>query len=117
MSLIIVSHNWIKRLERYSIALTFPYVWKPQAINVLRIVFYFCSLATYQRKKRYFLRVYYLKNANFSIFGHKITALAYFELIRYLAYVPHGLSIVVLVFIMTLAAGPRGASSSIHFSK
>ena len=56
-----------------------------------------------------------LKNANLCIFGHKITGLAYFKPIRYLVYVPHGSSIAALVFIMTLAAGPRGASSSNFF--
>ena len=58
-----------------------------------------------------------LKNANLCIFGHKITGLAYFKTIRYLVYVPHGSSIAALVFIMTLAAGPRGAGSSNFFSK
>ena len=58
-----------------------------------------------------------MKNANLCIFGHKITGLAYFKPIRYLLYVPYGSSIAALVFIMTLAAGPRGASSSNFFSK
>ena len=56
-----------------------------------------------------------LKNANLCIFGHKITGLAYVKPIRYLVYIPHGSSIAALVFIMTLAAGPRGASSSNSF--
>ena len=34
-----------------------------------------------------------------------------------IVYVPHGSSIAALVFIMTLAAGPRGAGSSHFFSK
>ena len=65
----------------------------------------------------FFSKLTTLKNANLCIFGHKITGLAYFKPIRYLVYVPHGSSIAALVFIMTLAAGPRGAGSSNFFPK
>ena len=53
-----------------------------------------------------------LKNADLHFFGLKITILAQYELIRQLVKVPHGITIAYSVFILTLTAGPMGASPS-----
>ena len=56
-----------------------------------------------------------LKNADLHFFGLKITILAQYELIRQLVKVPHGITIAYSVFILTLTAGPMGASPSKSF--
>ena len=53
-----------------------------------------------------------LKNTDLHFFGLKITILAQYELIRQVVKVPYGITIAYSVFILTLTAGPMGASPS-----